>query len=97
MERQGTVKWYNPEKGFGFIAPENGEKDVFVHATALNRSGLSVLVGTEKSVFRMRAGQERLGSPEFASPISQYVGQGPNGRSNKEKAHCREEVAVGSI
>jgi CspA family cold shock protein len=43
MEAQGTVKWYNSEKGFGFIGLENGEKDVFVHATAVTRSGLTTL------------------------------------------------------
>lgn len=42
LESEGTVQWHNPEKGFGFIAPDNGEKDVFVHATALTRSGLSL-------------------------------------------------------
>lgn len=40
----GTVKWYNPTKGFGFIAPESGGKDVFVHATALERAGIGGLV-----------------------------------------------------
>lgn len=47
-ESPGTVKWYNPEKGFGFIAPDNGEKDVFVHASTLSRSGLAVLVEGQK-------------------------------------------------
>lgn len=47
-EQGATVKWYNPEKGFGFIAPENGEKDVFVNATALTRAGLSALVEGQK-------------------------------------------------
>ncbi|MUT24805.1 cold shock domain protein CspD [Mesorhizobium japonicum] len=36
MESEGTVKWYNSQKRFGFIAPEHGEKDIFVHATALS-------------------------------------------------------------
>ena len=36
----GTVKWFNATKGFGFIAPEGGSKDVFVHVTALERAGL---------------------------------------------------------
>lgn len=39
----GTVKFYNSTKGFGFIAPEGGGKDVFVHATALERAGMSGL------------------------------------------------------
>jgi len=39
----GTVKWYNSTKGYGFIAPESGGKDVFVHATALERAGMSGL------------------------------------------------------
>jgi len=39
----GTVKWYNPQKGFGFIAPEGGGKDVFVHATALEAAGIPSL------------------------------------------------------
>ncbi|MGH7153077.1 MAG: cold-shock protein [Acetobacteraceae bacterium] len=40
QEIRGTVKWYNAQKGFGFITPEGGGKDVFVHASALGRSGL---------------------------------------------------------
>lgn len=39
----GTVKWFNPAKGYGFIAPQNGGKDVFVHITAVERAGLSSL------------------------------------------------------
>ncbi len=39
----GTVKWFNPTKGFGFIQPENGSKDVFVHVSAVERAGLSTL------------------------------------------------------
>jgi CspA family cold shock protein len=40
---KGTVKFYNPSKGYGFIAPEDGSKDIFVHATALEASGVSNL------------------------------------------------------
>lgn len=39
----GTVKWFNPTKGFGFIAPEDGSQDVFVHISAVERSGLGSL------------------------------------------------------
>ncbi len=47
----GTVKFYNDQKGFGFIAPDNGGKDVFVHATALERAGMRSLVEGQKVAF----------------------------------------------
>ena len=40
---QGTVKWFNAQKGYGFIQPGNGGKDVFVHISAVERAGLSTL------------------------------------------------------
>ena len=39
----GTVKWFNPNKGYGFITPEDGSKDVFVHRSAVEKAGLSQL------------------------------------------------------
>ncbi len=39
----GTVKWFNPNKGYGFITPEDGSKDVFVHVSSLEKSGLRIL------------------------------------------------------
>lgn len=48
---RGTVKFYNSQKGFGFIAPEGGDKDVFVHATALERAGMQNLVEGQKVEF----------------------------------------------
>ena len=47
----GTVKFYNDQKGFGFIQPENGSRDVFVHATALERAGMRGLVEGQKVSF----------------------------------------------
>ena len=47
----GIVKFYNEQKGFGFIAPDNGEKDVFVHATALERAGIHGLREGQKVTF----------------------------------------------
>jgi CspA family cold shock protein len=47
----GTVKFYNGQKGLGFIAPDNGEKDVFVHATALERAGIRSLNEGQKVTF----------------------------------------------
>jgi CspA family cold shock protein len=48
---KGTVKFYNGQKGFGFIEPEDGGKDVFVHATALERAGIPHLVEGQKVSF----------------------------------------------
>ncbi len=47
----GTVKFYNANRGFGFIQPENGDTDVFVHATALERAGIVSLVEGQKVSF----------------------------------------------
>ncbi len=48
---KGTVKFYNDQKGFGFIAPDDGGKDVFVHATALERAGMQGLREGQKVQF----------------------------------------------
>jgi CspA family cold shock protein len=53
----GTVKFYNASKGYGFIAPDNGERDVFVHATALERAGIHSLNEGQKVAFE--AGEDR--------------------------------------
>jgi CspA family cold shock protein len=49
--KTGTVKFYNTQKGFGFIQPDDGSKDVFVHATALERAGMRGLVEGQKISF----------------------------------------------
>jgi CspA family cold shock protein len=53
MRLNGTVKFYNSTRGFGFIAPEGGDKDVFVHASALERSGMSSLQEGDKVSFEL--------------------------------------------
>lgn len=58
LEIEGSVKWYNSEKGFGFISPDNGDKDIFVHATALGRSGLSTLEEGQRVVFQSGEGKK---------------------------------------
>jgi CspA family cold shock protein len=52
----GTVKWFNSKKGFGFIAPDIGGKDVFVHNFALERSGMTSLKDDQKVTFDCRYG-----------------------------------------
>lgn len=59
-EIEGTVKWYNGDKGFGFISPASGSNDVFVHATALSRSGLSVLAEGQKVLVKCASGRKGL-------------------------------------
>jgi CspA family cold shock protein len=54
----GTVKWFNPVKGFGFIQPEDGAKDVFVHISAVERAGLSNLKEGQKVTFDLERGQQ---------------------------------------
>ena len=70
MRTTGTVKFFNTAKGFGFIQPESGDKDVFVHATALERAGISSLQEGQKVKFDTkndpRSGKVAVGSIELA-------------------------------
>ena len=54
----GTVKWFNPAKGYGFIEPEDGSKDVFVHISAVERSDLGTLREGQKVSFELERGQQ---------------------------------------
>ena len=55
---KGTVKWFNATKGFGFIQPEGGSKDVFVHASALERAGITRLDDGQKVTFDLERGRD---------------------------------------
>jgi len=54
----GTVKWFNPQKGFGFIQPEDGGKDVFVHISAVEQAGMSTLNDGQKVSFDLEQGRQ---------------------------------------
>ena len=54
----GTVKWFNAQKGYGFIQPEDGSKDVFVHISAVERAGLSQLNENQKVTYELERGQQ---------------------------------------
>jgi CspA family cold shock protein len=55
---KGSVKWFNATKGFGFIQPEGGSKDVFVHISAVERAGLSGLNDGQKVSFDLETGRD---------------------------------------
>ena len=54
----GTVKWFNTKKGFGFIEPEDGGKDVFVHISAVEASGLAGLEDNQKVTYDLEEGRD---------------------------------------
>jgi CspA family cold shock protein len=54
----GTVKWFNATKGFGFIAPDEGGKDVFVHISGVERSGLKGLNDNQKVTYELEKGRD---------------------------------------
>ncbi|HEY0205358.1 MAG TPA: cold-shock protein [Acetobacteraceae bacterium] len=54
----GTVKWFNAQKGFGFIQPDDGSKDVFVHISAVERAGMGSLNEGQKLSFELERGQQ---------------------------------------
>lgn len=58
MRITGTVKWFNDEKGFGFITPEDGSKDCFVHHSAIQGSGFKSLTEGERVTFDLVQGQK---------------------------------------
>jgi CspA family cold shock protein len=63
----GTVKWFNPSKGFGFIEPEDGSKDAFVHISAVEKAGLATLNEGQKISYEILEGQDGKSSAENLS------------------------------
>lgn len=60
----GTVKWFNPTKGFGFIEPDDGTSDAFVHISAVERAGIGSLNDGQKVSYELQAGQNGKSSAE---------------------------------
>ena len=60
MAQEGTVKWFNDEKGYGFISPDDGSEDVFVHYTGIEGSGFKSLEEGAKVTYEVTQGQKGL-------------------------------------
>ncbi len=65
----GTVKFFNTTKGFGFIRPDDGSKDVFVHISAVQRAGLATLNENQKVTFEIQQGQNGKSSAVNLKPV----------------------------
>ena len=63
----GTVKWFNATKGYGFIEPEDGSKDAFVHISAVERAGLGTLREGQQVQYELRQGQDGRSAAENLS------------------------------
>ena len=61
----GTVKWFNPTKGYGFIAPEDGSSDVFVHVSAIEKAGLSTLNEGQKVSFELATNKGKTSAADL--------------------------------
>jgi CspA family cold shock protein len=69
----GTVKWFNDAKGFGFITPENGDKDCFVHHTAIKMDGFRTLAEGERVEFDIVQGAKGPAAENVTKPSSRWV------------------------
>ena len=67
---QGTVKWFNPDKGFGFISPDDGSADVFVHHSAIDMGGYRTLDENQKVEFTTRQGPRGLQAEQVHAILS---------------------------
>ena len=74
----GTVKWFNTTKGYGFIAPDDGGKDIFVHISAVERAGLKSLNDNQKVSYELQSGRDGRSSPRRGRPSR--AGRRPRGR-----------------
>ena len=88
----GTVKWFNPAKGFGFIEPEDGSTDAFVHISAVERAGMGTLSEGQKISYDLQPGQNGKSSSENLKEVSDDAG---DDASDDEAGESAETEDVG--
>ena len=86
----GTVKWFNGRKGYGFIEPDDGENDVFVHVTAVKDSGLNVLNEGDKVSFELVENRGRMAAEKLAKVDSD---EAPAEEAEAEEVEVEETEA----
>ena len=82
----GTVKWFNPAKGFGFIEPEDGSTDAFVHISAVERAGMGTLSEGQKISYDLQPGQNGKSSAENLKEVSDDAGDDTDTESEEDAA-----------
>ena len=88
----GTVKFFNSTKGFGFIQPDDGSKDTFVHISAVERAGLPSLYEGQKLTYELETGRESIALDEFdpLAPSSMHI-------QNVVRATWGDRVGIGVL
>ncbi len=82
----GIVKWFNPAKGFGFIEPEDGSTDAFVHISAVERAGMGTLSEGQKISYDLQPGQNGKSSAENLKEVSDDAGDDADTESEEDAA-----------
>ena len=91
----GTVKWFNPAKGFGFIEPEDGSTDAFVHISAVERAGLTSLNEGQKVSYELQPGQNGKSSAENLKEVSDDAGdEASDDAGDDADTESEEDAAV---
>ena len=90
----GTVKWFNEQKGYGFIQPDNGSKDIFVHISAVERAGLRTLKEGQKVSFEVVT-DKRTGRSSAGSSAGQPDHRGAKHRAAQRHMHAAPTLYSG--